>query len=67
MKLRQESERQPAEMRLRLNGTSDEGREKTSIEVQGVYMMRFSVDTLIKHGMCGDRCGKRHFGISSRH
>ena len=51
---RQESERQPGEMRLRLNGTSDEGRDRTSMEVWGVYMMCFSVDTLTKHGMYGD-------------
>ena len=54
MKSRQESERQPAEMRVRLNGTSDEGRDRTSMEVWGVYMMCLSVDTLIKNGMCGD-------------
>ena len=48
------SERQPTEMRMRLNGTSDEGRDRTSMEVWGVYMMCLSVDTLIKHGMCGD-------------
>ena len=54
MNERQESERQPAEMRLRLNGTRDEGRGSTSMDVWGVYMMCFSVDTLTKHGMCGD-------------
>ena len=48
------NERQPGEMRLRLNGTSDEGRDRTSMEVRGVYMMCFSVDSLTKHGMCGD-------------
>ena len=54
MKSRQESERQPAEMTVRLNGTSDEGRDRASMEVWSVYMMCLSVDTLTKHGMCGD-------------
>ena len=54
MNERQESERQSAEMTLRLNGTSDEGRGRTSMEVWGVYMMCFSVNALTKHGMCGD-------------
>ena len=54
MKSRQESEKQPGEMRLRLNSTRDEGRERTSIEVWGVCMMCLSVDNLTKHGMCGD-------------
>ena len=54
MKSRQESESQPVEMTLRLNETSDEGRDRTSMEVRSVYMMCLSVDTLIKHGMCGD-------------
>ena len=54
MRDNQESERQPGEMRLRLNGTSDEGRDRTCMEVWGVYMMCFSVNTLTKHGMCGD-------------
>ena len=54
MKSRQESERQPAEMRPRLNGTSDEWRDRTSMEVWGVYMIYLSVDTLTKDGMCGD-------------
>ena len=54
MNERQESERQPGEMRLRLNGTSDEGRDRTFMEVWSVYMMCLSVDTLTKHGMCGD-------------
>ena len=54
MNERQEGERQPGEMRQRLNDTSDEGRGRRSMEVWGVYIMRFSVDTLIKHGMCGD-------------
>ena len=54
MNERQESERQPGEMRLRLNGTSDEWRDRTSMEVWNVYMMCLSVDSLTKHGMCGD-------------
>ena len=54
MNERQESERQPAEMRVRLDDTSDEGRDRTSMDVWGVYMMCLSVDTLTKHGMCGD-------------
>ena len=54
MNERQESESQPGEMRLRLNGTSDEERDRTGMEVWSVYIMCFSVDTLTKHGMCGD-------------
>ena len=51
---RQESERKPGEMRLRLNGTSDKGRDRTFMEVWDAYMMCLSVDTLTKHVMCGD-------------
>ena len=54
MNERQESERQPAEMKLRLNCASDEGRDRTSMGVWDVYIMCFGVDTLTKHGMCGD-------------
>ena len=54
MNERQENERQPREMRVRLNGTSDEGRDRACMEVWGVHMMYFGVDTLTKHGMCGD-------------
>ena len=54
MKSRPERERQPTEMRLKLKGTSDEGGDRAFMEVWGVYMMCLSVDTLTKHGMCGD-------------
>ena len=50
MKSRQESERQPTEMTVRLNSTSDEGRYRTSMEVWGVFMMCLSVDSLQSMG-----------------